>query len=688
MNENIHNILNQLGNTIEAQIASANDRVAIAEAQQARLLNGLRALIGQTGSNDNHPDVAATEIGAAEPESKLTVPEKARSASRFNVPETAYLAALNSEWSGAADIRKHLKACEIEVAEGTVYNRMRKLALSHSDVESAAKPERWRLKAEKPQVTPKQAVKQATAADQSRPPRTRSQIAATAINDNASPLHQPVLHHGDCLEVMSSMADQSVDLILADLPYGVTDLNIDVLIDMDRLWAEYRRIIKPTGNIVLFGSQPFTTALVNAAPDLFKYSLVWEKTRGTGYLQCHDKPLKTHEDVLIFSPGTNMRKQRSARRATFHPVGASTVTKTLKAGSTLNYLNTKTPEKGRQYEGLVNCPRSVLKYPKDAVPRGKGHPFAKPVALLEYLIRAYSNPGEVVLDNTMGSGSTCVAAMRSGRRSIGIEQNEKWFNIARKRVNTERRNATNDNEESLRGTGPSATCKPEVEASDLKLYRGDCLDVMRTMPSGSVDLIFTSPPYNLGVSSGGGVRNSRKSGRWKNAALADGYASYDDARDPDEYIAWQQEVLRECWRLLSPTGAIFYQHKPRGQNKVLQTPLDLNPNLPVRQIIIWNRNNGFNFNSSYFLSTHEWIVVFAKPDFQLTEEGKRLKDVWTIKPERNNPHPAPFPVELPLTAIQATSAKVILDPFMGSGSTGVAALRCGREFIGIELDAG
>lgn len=170
--------------------------------------------------------------------------------------------------------------------------------------------------------------------------------------------------------------------------------------------------------------------------------------------------------------------------------------------------------------------------------------------------------------------------------------------------------------------------------------------------------------------------------------MASGYASYDDARDPDEYVEWQKEVLRECWRLLSPTGAIFYQHKPRGQNKILQTPLDLNPGLPVRQIIIWNRNNGFNFNPCYFLSTHEWIVVFAKPDFKLTNEGKRLKDVWTIPPERNNTHPAPFPVELPLTAIQATSADVILDPFMGSGTTGVAARQSGRDFIGIELDAG
>ena len=122
---------------------------------------------------------------------------------------------------------------------------------------------------------------------------------------------------------------------------------------------------------------------------------------------------------------------------------------------------------------------------------------------------------------------------------------------------------------------------------------------------------------------------------------------------------------------------------------MLQTPLDLNPGLPVRQIVIWDRRSGFNFNQSFYLPTHEWVVIFAKPGFRLRSKGASgLKDVWSVPHERENEHPAPFPVDLAQKAIETTSARVILDPFMGSGSTGVAALQSGREFIGIELDPG
>lgn len=365
---------------------------------------------------------------------------------------------------------------------------------------------------------------------------------------------------------------------------------------------------------------------------------------------------------------------------------------------------------------MTNCPRSILRFAKDGAQKGEGHSFAKPVALLEYLIKTYSNNGEAVFDNTMGSGSTGVAALRTGRRFIGIEQDIKWFKLATKRISSElveivpKRVARNDvssvedgvetpdaNTNLVSNTADPAPNteaeaklirRPSYQSPGVKLYQGDCLNVMRTLPSGSVDLVFTSPPYNMGVGANGVKKNVFRGGLWKNAELANGYASYDDARDPDEYIQWQKNVLRECWRLLSPTGAIFYQHKPRGLNKTLQTPLDLNPGLPLRQIIIWNRKNGFSHNRCYFTSSHEWIVVFAKPDFHILEGRRQTVDVWDIDPERGNPHPAPFPVELPHTAIESTNAKVILDPFMGSGTTGVAAIRCGREFIGIELDPG
>ena len=212
------------------------------------------------------------------------------------------------------------------------------------------------------------------------------------------------------------------------------------------------------------------------------------------------------------------------------------------------------------------------------------------------------------------------------------------------------------------------------------VYNGDCLAVMRAMPSESVDLIVTSPPYNKGGFSGG---------KWGKAPLANGYASYDDARDPDDYAEWQKEFLRECWRLIKPTGAIYYNHKPRIQGGVCQSPHDFNPGLPVRQTVIWDRGNGFNFNNGAYLSSHEYVVVFAKPKFRLRKGSTGVKDVWRIAPETSaNKHPAPFPVELPLTAIESTDAQIILDPFMGSGTTGVAAKRAGRQFIGIELDPG
>lgn len=217
------------------------------------------------------------------------------------------------------------------------------------------------------------------------------------------------------------------------------------------------------------------------------------------------------------------------------------------------------------------------------------------------------------------------------------------------------------------------------------LINGDCLSVMKKIPSGTVDMVFTSPPYNLANSSGGGIKGAGNKGKWAGATLGNGYTDHSDAMPYDEYALWQKEVLLECWRTLSDTGAIYYNHKPRVQNGLLQTPLDLNPNLPVRQIVIWERAGGINFSPSFYLPCHEWIVIFAKPDFRLKSKGASgIKDAWKVNQERNNDHPAPFPVALPQMAIESTNCKVILDPFMGSGLTGIACQRTGRQFIGIE----
>lgn len=221
----------------------------------------------------------------------------------------------------------------------------------------------------------------------------------------------------------------------------------------------------------------------------------------------------------------------------------------------------------------------------------------------------------------------------------------------------------------------------------VTLHHGDCLRTMRGLPADTFDLVFTSPPYNLGVTTGGGFPT--KGGLWSGAALRDGYAEHDDAMPFMEYSAWQGDVLRECWRLIKTTGAIYYQHKPRVQAGVLQTPLALIPDeLPVRQIIVWDRGGGMNFAPTHYVPAHEWIVVIAGPEFRLKNKGASgHTDVWRARPASNNDHPAPFPQLLVDKAIESTGAQSVLDPFAGSGTTLRAAKDAGIRGVGIELSA-
>lgn len=220
------------------------------------------------------------------------------------------------------------------------------------------------------------------------------------------------------------------------------------------------------------------------------------------------------------------------------------------------------------------------------------------------------------------------------------------------------------------------------------LYLGRCEEVLPELCG--VDLVVTSPPYNLGVSTGGGLKGAGKTALWKKSlrgGLAEGYETYDDALPRDEYVAWQKHCLTLMWGALTERGAIFYNHKPRVQAGLLQTPLELNPGLPIRQIIIWSRAAGINFATTHFQPRHEWIVVMAREGFRLASQTvSGLGDVWAMEPEYKSPHPASFPISLPLRAISSTDAKLILDPFMGSGTTGVAAMQHQRKFIGIERE--
>jgi modification methylase len=213
---------------------------------------------------------------------------------------------------------------------------------------------------------------------------------------------------------------------------------------------------------------------------------------------------------------------------------------------------------------------------------------------------------------------------------------------------------------------------------------GDCLKIMRTMPDESIDLAITSPPYNLKNSTGNGMKDGR-GGKWEKAALVNGYANYDDCMPHEEYAKWQRKCLSEMFRLIKNDGAIFYNHKWRVQDGLLQGRQDIVDEFPIRQIIIWRRKGGINFNAGYFLPTYEVIYMIAKPDFKLVKGANSHGDVWEFTQELNNTHPAPFPVALIDRIIGSTNAQVILDPFMGSGTTAIAAIQNGRSFIGIEL---
>jgi site-specific DNA-methyltransferase (adenine-specific) len=237
--------------------------------------------------------------------------------------------------------------------------------------------------------------------------------------------------------------------------------------------------------------------------------------------------------------------------------------------------------------------------------------------------------------------------------------------------------------------------KPYYEQDGITIYHGDCREVLPQLPSASLDLVFTSPPYNLGGRPWAHLGNWKPGdgaggkSKWKNGSDAGAgvqYAEHEDTVPWPEYVLSQKQVLNDCWRLLTEMGAIFYNHKPRVIGAKLWTPLELiPPSLTLRQIIIWARSGGMNFNPTAYVPTHEWIAVLAKENWRLKSKGASgVGDVWHVAQEGNNPHPAPFPLSLPRRAIQTTGARAVLDPYSGSGTTLVAAKEAGIRGVGIE----
>ncbi len=234
---------------------------------------------------------------------------------------------------------------------------------------------------------------------------------------------------GDCLEVMKEIPDKSVDMILCDLPYGTTACKWDTIIPFEPLWEQYKRLIKDKGAIVLTASQPFTTALIASNMRMFKYCWVWQKTSGAGFLNAKNAPIKMHEDICVFSLGTTANK--SQKQMKYYPQGLVPCTRKRKQPKINDAIGTR-PSRKREYEQqFCRYPTSILYFPNDGTML---HPTQKPVALFEYLIRTYTNEGEIVLDNCIGSGTTAVAALNTGRKFIGIEKEQRYVEIARKRL--------------------------------------------------------------------------------------------------------------------------------------------------------------------------------------------------------------------------------------------------------------
>lgn len=230
---------------------------------------------------------------------------------------------------------------------------------------------------------------------------------------------------GNCLEIMKYIPDEYIDMILCDLPYGTTKNKFDVCIDLEALWKEYRRVIKKRGCIALFAQTPFDKVLGASNLEMLKYEWIWEKPLATGRLNCNFAPLKAHENILIFSKSAASYVKDKNNAMIYNPQfsdGKPYITKTKSPSTNYDMKYQKvglvTNNKGTRY------PRSVIKFAHDTK---RIHPTQKPVALLEYLIKTYTNENDIVLDNCFGSCSTGVACVHTHRNFIGIEKNREFF---------------------------------------------------------------------------------------------------------------------------------------------------------------------------------------------------------------------------------------------------------------------
>ena len=247
------------------------------------------------------------------------------------------------------------------------------------------------------------------------------------------------LYKGDCLEVMKEIFDKSIDMILCDLPYNKLTAQWDKLIPINKLWEQYNRIIKDNGVIVLFAQQPFTSLLVGSNIGSFRHNIVWHKDKCANFIHAKYQPRKTTEDILIFSKQGSGFVHNSKNKCTYNPqmIDRKPRKPTQKTVRSKNLLEVRGEacdlQSGEDFIADKSYPENIVYFKTEH--KNRLHPCQKPVVLLEYLIKTYSNEGDTILDNTMGSGSTGIACINTNRKFIGIEKEEEYFEIAKERIN-------------------------------------------------------------------------------------------------------------------------------------------------------------------------------------------------------------------------------------------------------------
>jgi site-specific DNA-methyltransferase (adenine-specific) len=247
-------------------------------------------------------------------------------------------------------------------------------------------------------------------------------------------LEEIKLIQGDCLEVMKSIPDKSIDAIICDLPYGTTACKWDSIIPFEPLWEQYNRVVKDKGAIVLFATQPFTSTLIASNLEMFRYAWVWDKDYGTDFQLAKLRPMRCHEDIAIFSHSKTANG--AASNMNYYPQKTPLKKPVKNGGAPTTKLLRDNSMKQLDLIYTEKSPMTVIKMSPvfNSINTPRLHPTQKPVALMEYLIKTYTNQGEIVLDNCMGSGTTGVACKNLGRKFIGIEQDANYFEIASKRI--------------------------------------------------------------------------------------------------------------------------------------------------------------------------------------------------------------------------------------------------------------